>query len=389
MLGQIDVLSDRVVVAVSEQEVFDPDVRASAVQCSIILTSSTLCCDCVRVFVRAQAIAANAVLQAAAAKTKRDKVAKRKLKANSAVYMRGLPPDATEAEVLAWAKKAGVVRVDPDTELPKVKLFRNADGTLKGDAAVTYLFPESVQQAVLLLDGDQIRAGFPVAVEPAQFGLSRGKVAAVDKHDGAGGGDDDDDKDDKDDDDGVGGASTASSANKATKKVAAKSAKPRLTVYEQQQRALDWDEDMYKKRHVILKHLFSPSEVDPTDLAFYTDLRADVRDECEKLGPVESVHVFEGSPDGVVAIKFRDWLGADRCIKAMDGRWFAGRQVAAEYFDPRKEIKQVAESDEARAVRDASFAEWLETGGVEAPTTTATTTATTQQQQQQPDDDDE
>jgi len=382
MLGQIDVHSDRA-FAVSEQEVFDPDVRPRRLSVRfvfLVLTTSALCL-CVWC---AQAIAANAVLQAAAAsKTKRDKVAKRKLKANSAVYMRGLPPDATEAEVLAWAKKAGVVRVDPDTELPKVKLFRNADGTLKGDAAVTYLFPESVQQAVLLLDGDQIRAGFPVAVEPAQFGLSRGKAAAVDagaKHDGA---DDNDDNDDKDDDDAVDGASTASSANKATKKVAAKSAKPRLTVYEQQQRALDWDEDMYKKRHVILKHLFAPSDVDPTDLAFYTDLRADVRDECEKLGPVESVHVFEGSPDGVVAIKFRDWLGADRCIRVMDGRWFAGRQVAAEYFDPRKEIKQVAESDEARAVRDASFAEWLETGGVEAPTTTAMT------QQQRPDEDDE
>lgn len=67
---------------------------------------------------------------------------------------------------------------------------------------------------------------------------------------------------------------------------------------------------MYTKRHVVIKNLFDPkcvqtvrrahahtqrpsSEVDPTDLDFYTELAADVRSELSKLGEIETLHVFE------------------------------------------------------------------------------------------------
>lgn len=311
-----------------------------------------------------EAIAVNAVLPVAtAAKSGAAAVAKRKLKANSSVYVRGLPRDATESEVLAWAKKAGVVRMDPDTEAPKVKLYRGDDGALKGDASVTYLFPESVQQAVLLLDGDQFRHGFVVSVEPALFGASRPRAKAADHH-----APDDDGNDDGDDGD------DAAAAAKAKKPRTGKARAQKLTVHEQQLRALDWDEEVYKKRHVILKRMFAPADIEPTDLEFYADLKREVRSECEKLGPVESVHVFEGSPDGVVAIKFVDWLGADRCIRAMNGRWFDQRQIAAEYYDGKSDYS-VGESAEARAARDAAFASWLDGDGTPATTAAAATAA--------------
>ncbi len=314
-----------------------------------------------------EAIALNAVLPVAA-KSTGGGVAKRKLKANSTVYVRGLPHDATESEVLAWAKKAGVVRIDPETELPKVKLYRGDDGSLKGDASITYLFPESVQQAVLLLDGDQFRHGFLVSVEPAQFGASRPRTKdAARDHDHNDGGVDHDDEDVDDPD---------AAASAAKKPRTGKARAQKLTVHEQQLRALDWDEEIYKKRHVILKRMFAPADIEPTDLEFYADLKNEVRSECEKLGPVESVHVFEGSPDGVVAIKFVDWLGADRCIRAMNGRWFDQRQVIAEYYDGKSDYS-VGESAEARAARDAAFASWLDGDDTTATTTNTNTTTTT------------
>lgn len=274
------------------------------------------------------------------------RVAKRKLKGNSTVYMRGLPLDITDGELCEWAKKAGVIKLDPDSKLPKVKIYRNEDGSVKGDASVSFLFPESVQQALVVLDGDQIRYNYPVTVEEAKYD-SHHQHKSTTRHN---------DDDDADDDDDVDHAATNSAK---PKRRAHGNHSARLTVHEQQQRALDWDEDLYKKRHVILTNLFDPREVAPTDLDFYPDLKADVRRECEKLGRVESIHVFEGSPAGVIAVKFADWLGADRCVRTMTGRRFDERTIVAQYYDNKTDYA-VGESADARAARDASFAKWLD-----------------------------
>lgn len=276
------------------------------------------------------------------------RVGKRKLKGNTTVYMRGLPLDITEGELMDWAKKAGVIKLDPDSKLPKVKLYRNPDQSLKGDASVSYLFPESVHQALVLLDGDQIRYNFPVSVEEAKYENKSAHVNANannNANDNA-----DDDQDDADDSD-------AAAKPKVKRKTTA--AHTKLTVHEQQQRALSWDEDVYKKRHVILSNLFDPKQVEPDDLEFYSDLKADVRRECEKLGRVESIHVFEGSPTGTIAVKFADWLGADRCVRTMTGRRFDQRTIVAQYYDNKTDYA-VGESADARAARDAAFAKWLD-----------------------------
>lgn len=268
--------------------------------------------------------------------------------------MRGLPLDITEGELMDWAKKAGVIKLDPDSKLPKVKLYRNPDHSLKGDASVSFLFPESVQQALVLLDGDQIRYNFPVSVEEAKYDSTNKASHAINNHNG----DADDDADDSD------------AAKPKVKRKHAVAARAKLTVHEQQQRALSWDEDVYKKRHVILSNLFVPKEIDPDDLEFYSDLKADVRRECEKLGRVESIHVFEGSPTGTIAVKFADWLGADRCVRTMTGRRFDQRTIVAQYYDNKTDYA-VGESADARAARDAAFAKWLD-GADEAKDAAAT-----------------
>jgi len=241
---------------------------------------------------------------------------------NTSVYLTGLPSDITEGELFQWAKKAGVIKKDADTEEPKIKIYRDDDGNCKGDGTIVFLFRESIQQAILLLDGDQIRVGYPIKVEEAVFDKSKFEK-------------------------GVG-----------KRKGAIKRRKRVLTTQQQKDQALNWNEDMYEKRHVVIFNLFDAKKVDPTDLDFYTDLTNELRAEATKLGKIESLHVFERSPLGAAVIKFEEWLGADRCIRLMNGRWFDGQQLKCEYYDGRSDYA-VEESAESRALRDAAFAQWL------------------------------
>uniref|UniRef100_A0A803L426 RRM domain-containing protein n=1 Tax=Chenopodium quinoa TaxID=63459 RepID=A0A803L426_CHEQI len=68
---------------------------------------------------------------------------------------------------------------------------------------------------------------------------------------------------------------------------------------------------------------------DGEELSLRDELEVDVREECGKLGPVESVKVCENNPHGVVLVRYKDRNDAKKCIELMDGRWFGGRQIHA------------------------------------------------------------
>jgi HIV Tat-specific factor 1 len=60
---------------------------------------------------------------------------------------------------------------------------------------------------------------------------------------------------------------------------------------------LDWaDEDSVANekwlRTVVLKYMFAPADID-ADPGLLLDLKADIREECEKLGEVTTVTLFE------------------------------------------------------------------------------------------------
>jgi HIV Tat-specific factor 1 len=90
-------------------------------------------------------------------------------KINTFVYISGLPQDITEEELKEFVIKAGVLRIDLNTGKEKLKLYRDEDGFPKGDAAVSYAKEESVEIAVENLNDKEIRSGFKVRVEKAQF----------------------------------------------------------------------------------------------------------------------------------------------------------------------------------------------------------------------------
>jgi len=130
----------------------------------------------------------------------------------------------------------------------------------------------------------------------------------------------------------------------------------------------DEDEDGPKKgglRIVVIKHLFHPDDA-KNDPRFYDDLKLEAGQEIEaKSGTIEKLTVFEGSPLGAVAVKFKSSAGAEECIKFFNGRFFAGRKLEVEYFDGKTNYK-VKDKDDDEAKRLKAFGDWLETDGNEA-----------------------
>ena len=91
---------------------------------------------------------------------------------------------------------------------------------------------------------------------------------------------------------------------------------------------------------LVLKHMFSPAEYVPdadgrwltgseTERNWDTELREDVRGECEKYGQVLLVHVERDSPHGEVFVSFRDVDACQRAKAALHGRFFGGNRVEA------------------------------------------------------------
>lgn len=85
---------------------------------------------------------------------------------------------------------------------------------------------------------------------------------------------------------------------------------------------------------LLLRHMFNPatcvfadSETDPN---WRTDLRDDVRSECERFGRVAMVYVDAESAEGDVYVQFTDMSAAQRARPSLNGRFFGGSRIEAE-----------------------------------------------------------
>lgn len=238
------------------------------------------------------------------------------------VYVSGLPLDMTKEELLPFMAKCGIVRKDPDSGEYKVKLYEDEQGRLKGDALVVYFKRESVDLALQLLDESEIRPGCVVRVTEAKFENKPDSEQAKPK---------------------------------AKKPVGKKKQKKKVRINQEEE--LSWVE-WETRRHVIIKNMFSPEEAIGDD-EFYPDLKNDVREEVEKFGEVEVLTVFERNPEGVVAIKFVEPEAAVKCLEVMNGRFFAKRQLVAEWYDGVTNYK-VKETEADQKHRLDAFGDWLE-----------------------------
>ncbi|KAG4088533.1 hypothetical protein H8356DRAFT_958600 [Neocallimastix lanati (nom. inval.)] len=82
--------------------------------------------------------------------TMEDESAKKKPKVErkkiiTSVYVSGLPFDTTLEEMKEVFSKYGIISEDINTGQPRIKLYKDSEGNLKGDGLVTFLKPESVE----------------------------------------------------------------------------------------------------------------------------------------------------------------------------------------------------------------------------------------------------
>jgi len=250
------------------------------------------------------------------------------LKHNTNIYVQGLPVDTNMDEIIEFFQKCGMVKREPDTGLPKIKLYRDENGKLKGDATICYFKLESVDLALSLLDGTEFRPG-------------KGNIIKVAR------------------------AVFEQRGDEYHKKNAPQK-KGKKKKFDQN-KMLSWDstrtaEEGGLPRTVILKNMFDARELAGNG-ALIGELQLDIMEECEKLGKVEKVQVFDKNPEGVVLIKFEDTKAADKCLLLMRGRFFAGRQVVAEFYDGKTnyaaQIDSIA-ADKEKERKLNEFGEWLE-----------------------------
>jgi len=80
-----------------------------------------------------------------------------------------LPLDIDQDECKEFFAKCGVIQLDRNTGQIKIKLYSDDNGKPKGDARICYANLESVDLALDMLDGSEIRPGYPIKVEQATF----------------------------------------------------------------------------------------------------------------------------------------------------------------------------------------------------------------------------
>lgn len=219
---------------------------------------------------------------------------------NQNVYVSGLPQDTTEEEFIEMMSKYGIIMQDPETNKPKVKLYRDQNGQIKGDGRCCYLKRESVDLAIELLDESDYK-GQTIHVEQATFHLKGDYNPALKKK------------------------------KKNKKKKAGKG----------QEKLLDWverDERKKNERIIVFKNMFDVKDFEKNPLLI-TELRDDMKAECEKFGEVRKVIVFDRNKEGVCSVAFATFEGAETCLPVMNGRWFAGRRITAEKWDGKTNFK--------------------------------------------------
>eukprot|EP01091_Cochliopodium_minus_P009670 TRINITY_DN2428_c0_g1_i1.p1 TRINITY_DN2428_c0_g1~~TRINITY_DN2428_c0_g1_i1.p1 ORF type:complete len:475 (-),score=182.44 TRINITY_DN2428_c0_g1_i1:48-1472(-) len=242
---------------------------------------------------------------------------KKKEKVNCSVYVKGLPQDISLDELAKFMEKyGGIIKKDPETREYKIKFYKNNEINT-GEALVTYFLPESVQQALTFADGNEIREGFVVKVEVATFDSN--------KHLGEG--------------------------NQAQKR----KRKPKK-VYDQS-KELDWNEED-NRVHIIMKYMFTLIEAQKGGEDFFFDLKKEIIEELKELGPVDTVKIFERNPQGVVAVKFKFPLTAQRCVRIMNGRFFGGRKIEVDFYDEFTNYN-VEETPEEKLKRQKEFDLWI------------------------------
>jgi HIV Tat-specific factor 1 len=280
---------------------------------------------------------------------------------NTAVYVTGLPLDATVEEIHdLFSRKCGVIAEEIDSGRPRIKMYTDAQGNFKGDALVVFFKPQSVEMAIMLLDDSGFRfssSGLTTGRMRVMAADSSYKKTNYESGSNANTGGDGGKKN-----------NTVITGDEQPGKTApAEDGKKRLSDQERQKvirktqklsaKLADWDDDEPSSlptgrpnvpdvkassrwdKIVILSHMFTLQELEE-DPAAILDIKEDIRDECSKLGEVTNVVLFDQEEDGIVSVKFATPEAAEACVKMMHGRAFDGRTVEAYFATGRERFRK-------------------------------------------------
>ena len=255
------------------------------------------------------------------------------------IYVTGLPKDTNEEEVVTYFTKVGIIDLDPESQKPKVKLYRdNASGILKGDASICYARPESVELALQILDDNIFRDNSTLSVQRAKF-EQHGTVF--------------------DGDGKTGGRRIVSEAKRKVARLAAL-------------QAVGWDEGENGRiagglkglRIVVLMNMFDPKTIqNDTNDEKLQSLQEEVHAQCEAIGIVEKITVFSKHPAGVMIVKFTQPNAASDAVQYFNGKVVSnGRKVDASYWDGVTDYTCKDDDNEQKDTekRLDEFGDWLD-----------------------------
>ncbi|SZE99764.1 unnamed protein product [Blumeria hordei] len=240
---------------------------------------------------------------------------------NTAVYVTGLPSDATIEEVHAlFSRKCGVIAEEIDSGKPRIKLYTDENGIFKGDALVVFFKAPSVDMAIMLLDDTEFRlgekSGSKIKVQAADSSYKKVQPNAE-------------------------GVAKDKINNKEKQKIIKKTQRldARLADWSDEESSAFSEVGSKRDKVVILKHMFTLDEL-AEDSAVILDIKEDIREECSKLGEVTNVVLFDLEKDGVASVRFSNTEAAEACVNLMNGRSFAGQKVIAYLSDGKEQFQK-------------------------------------------------
>ncbi|KAJ1360252.1 hypothetical protein KIN20_019178 [Parelaphostrongylus tenuis] len=241
-----------------------------------------------------------------------------------AVYVSNLPTDITYEEFKDFMSKCGVIQPDARTNKPKLKLYVDEEGQLKGDGRCCYIKKESVDLALSILDGYNLR-GKEVRVEKARFEL-KGEF----------------------------------DPSKKRKKLTNAQKKRYMEI---QNKIFEWRPEKPRNYRpisdctVVIKNLFT-LEMMERNAALMMDLKEEVQESCSKYGVVKKVVVYDNNPEGVVTVTFETTDNSDMAVKMLNGRIVDGRRLEVSLWDGKTKYK-IEETEEERQRRLSAWQNFL------------------------------
>ncbi|EEA08213.1 RNA recognition motif. family protein [Cryptosporidium muris RN66] len=235
---------------------------------------------------------------------------------NTSIYVTGLPRDITIEEVRNFFTRCGIIKIDPSTLEPKIKLYKDKEtNELKGDALVSYKFQESVELALKYLDQTEIRCGYSVKIQKAIFNVNHSQY------------------------------------NKPEDKNLLDIHKKQLIAAKlEEQRLMSWSNEevigisqgkSLNTRIVVLRHMYSKQDAEKfnEDDLFYKELEDEIYEEVSKFGTVINVTSIPRHPHGIVCVKFKKSEDAEIAVSYLNNRFFDGRQIEAFLYDGKTDFK--------------------------------------------------